>query len=93
VFTYVDRAVLAMIVSGSRRSAAGSKTSAGCPGEPWTFGLDPAEVEQFVARRGFGLIGDLSTAETGERYCRPLGHQERGSALYHLVTASVLAKD
>ncbi len=61
-------------------------------GEPWTFGLAPAEVAEFLSRRGFGLIGDLSTAEAGERYFQPLGRRERGSSLYHVVTASVLAK-
>jgi methyltransferase (TIGR00027 family) len=91
VFTYVDRAVLAgdhgrfpevrRWVEGVRRR-----------GEPWTFGLDPAEVSEFLTRRGFGLIGDLSTAEAGERYFGPLGRRERGSALYHVVTASVLAE-
>jgi hypothetical protein len=38
------------------------------------------------------LIGDVSTAEAGERYFQSLGRRERGSALYHVVTASVLAK-
>jgi methyltransferase (TIGR00027 family) len=61
-------------------------------GEPWRFGLAPGEVAAFLAHRGFGLIGDLSTAEAGERYFQSLGRRERGSALYHVVTASVLAK-
>ncbi len=91
VLTYVDRAVLADDRSRfpeARRWVEGVRRR----GEPWRFGLDPGEVEQFLARRGFGLIGDLSTAEAGERYFQPLGRRERGSALYHVVTASVLAK-
>ena len=91
VFTYVDRAVVAGDYSRfpeARRWVKGVRRR----GEPWRFGLDPAEVEQFLSRRGFGLIGDVSTAEAGERYFRPLGRRERGSALYHVVTASVLAK-
>ena len=91
VFTYVDRAVLEGELSRfpeARRWVKGVRRR----GEPWRFGLDPAEVEQFLSHRGFGLIGDVSTAEAGERYFRPLGRRERGSALYHVVTASVLAK-
>jgi methyltransferase (TIGR00027 family) len=91
VFTYVDRAVLAGDDSRfpeARRWIEGVRRR----GELWTFGLDPAEVAEFLARRGFGLIGDVSAAEAGERYFRPLGRRERGSALYHVVTASVLAK-
>jgi len=91
VFTYVDRAVLA----GDRsRFPEASRWVKGVRrrGEPWRFGLDPAEVSEFLCRRGFGLIGDVSAAEAGERYFRPLGRRERGSALYHVVTASVLAK-
>jgi methyltransferase (TIGR00027 family) len=90
VFTYVDRAVLAGDYSRfpeARRWVEGVRRR----GEPWRFGLDPAEVSEFLSRRGFGLIGDVSTAEAGERYFQPLGRRERGSALYHVVTASVLA--
>jgi len=91
VFTYVDRAVLAGDYSRfpeARRWVKGVRRR----GEPWRFGLAPAEVAAFLAHRGFGLIGDLSTAQAGERYFQPLGRRERGSALYHVVTASVLAK-
>jgi len=91
VFTYVDRAVLAGDHSRfpeARRWVEGVRRR----GEPWRFGLDPAEVAEFLSRRGFGLIRDLSTAQAGERYFLPLGRRERGSALYHVVTASVLAQ-
>jgi methyltransferase (TIGR00027 family) len=89
VFTYVDRAVVAGDSSRfpeARRWVEGVRRR----GEPWRFGLDPAEVGEFLARRGFGLVGDLSTADAGERYFRPLGRRDRGSALYHVVTASLL---
>jgi methyltransferase (TIGR00027 family) len=90
VFTYVDRAVLAgddARFPEARRWVEGVRRR----GEPWRFGLDPAEVAEFLARRGFGLIGDVSTANAGERYFGPLGRRDQGSALYHVVTASVLA--
>src|SRR6266536_3324141 len=91
VFTYVDRAVLEGELSRfpeARRWVDGVRRR----GEPWTFGLEPAAVEQFLSHRGFELIRDLSTAQAGERYFRPLGRRERGSALYHVVTACVLAE-
>jgi len=91
VFTYVDRAVLAGDRSRfpeARRWVEGVRRR----GEPWRFGLAPSEVAAFLARRGFGLIGDVSAAEAGERYFQPLGRRERGSALYHVVTASVLTQ-
>jgi O-methyltransferase involved in polyketide biosynthesis len=53
VFTYVDRAVLAGDDSRfpeARRWVEGVRRSGG----PWRFGLDPAEVAEFLARRGFG---------------------------------------
>jgi methyltransferase (TIGR00027 family) len=91
VFTYVDRAVLADD-HGRFPEARRWVEAVRRRGERWRFGLAPAEVAAFLAHRGFGLIGDLSTAEAGERYFGPLGRRERGSALYHVVTASVLAE-
>jgi methyltransferase (TIGR00027 family) len=91
VFAYVDRAVLADD-HGRFPEARRWVEAVRRRGEPWRFGLAPAEVAEFLSRRGFGLIGDVSTAEAGERYFGPLGRRERGSALYHVVTASVLAK-
>jgi methyltransferase (TIGR00027 family) len=90
VFTYVDSAVLEgddSLFPEARRWVKGVRRR----GEPWTFGLDLAEVPDFLARRGFGLIRDLSTAEAGERYFRPLGRGEQGSRLYHVVMASAHA--
>jgi methyltransferase (TIGR00027 family) len=91
VFTYVDRVVLdgdSARFPEARRWVEGVRRR----GEPWTFGLDPAEVAEFLSHRGFGLIRDLSTAAAGERYFKPLGRRERGSALYHVVTASAQAR-
>jgi methyltransferase (TIGR00027 family) len=91
VFTYVDRAALdgdSSVFPEARRWVEGVRRR----GEPWTFGLDPAEVAEFLAHRGFGLIRDLSAAEAGERYFKPLGRRERGSRLYHVATASAQAR-
>jgi methyltransferase (TIGR00027 family) len=86
IFTYVDRAVIDGDFDAfpeARRWIEGVKRR----GEPWTFGLNPAEVSNFLADRGFTLEQDLSTADAGEQYFKPLGRRERGSALYHVVAA------
>lgn len=86
IVTYVDRAVIDGDLDAfpeARRWIEGVKRR----GEPWTFGLNPAEVLNFLAERGFILEQDLSTADAGEQYFNPLGRRERGSALYHVVAA------
>jgi methyltransferase (TIGR00027 family) len=86
IFTYVDRAVIDGDLDAfpeARRWIEGVKRR----GEPWTFGLNPAEVANYLADRGFTLEQDLSTADAGEQYFKPLGRRERGSALYHVVAA------
>lgn len=86
IFTYVDRAVIDGDLDAfpeARRWIEGVTRR----GEPWTFGLDPAGVPNFLANRGFTLEQDLSTAAAGDQYFKPLGRRERGSALYHVVAA------
>jgi methyltransferase (TIGR00027 family) len=86
IFTYVDRAVIDGDVDAfpeARRWIEGVKRR----GEPWTFGLSPAEVPNFLANRGFALEQDISTAVAGEQYFKALGRPERGSALYRVVAA------
>jgi methyltransferase (TIGR00027 family) len=89
VFTYVHREVIdnehSALFPEARRWVEGVKRR----GEPWTFGLDPAEVDGFLEARGFRLQRDLSTAEAGDLYFPQLGRKDRGSGLYHVVTASM----
>jgi len=58
-------------------------------GEPWTFGLDPAETTVFLSQRGYRLTEDFTTAEAGARYFPARTRRERGSRLYHVVRATV----
>ncbi|GAB3882263.1 hypothetical protein GCM10029964_039750 [Kibdelosporangium lantanae] len=39
-------------------------------GEPWTFGLHPDEVPDFMAARGFRVTKDVSTLEAGVEWFR-----------------------
>ncbi len=89
VFTYVDSAVLDERPSPFPEA---DKWLRGVNkrGEPWIFGLKPADLAAFLAERGLLLVEDLSTAEAGARYFDPLGRRDRGSGLYHVATATVI---
>jgi len=87
IFTYVDRAVLsdgATAFPEAQRWIRGVQKR----GEPWTFGLCPEGVRNFLSNRGFGLMRDMSTEEAGDRYFSPLRRADRGSRLYHVVLAT-----
>ncbi|TDV40393.1 class I SAM-dependent methyltransferase [Actinophytocola oryzae] len=62
ILTYVDRAAL-------RADTTWHRTVADV-GEPWTFGLHPAEVGDYLTERGLDLVGDLSTRDAAIRYHR-----------------------
>src|SRR5262245_30389757 len=76
VFTYVHRRVLddpqafegtATLFRTLRRTR-----------EPWTFGLDPAEVPGYLAVRGLDLIEDLGAVDYRSRYLTGQGRERRG---------------
>jgi methyltransferase (TIGR00027 family) len=57
-------------------------------GEPWTFGLYPEEVEQYLAARGLRLLKDLSVAEVWQHAGRS-NSGTRGYEFYRLASACV----
>jgi O-methyltransferase involved in polyketide biosynthesis len=73
VFTYIHRG----IINGSARSETDeifvSATQRG--GVPWIFGLDPAELAEYLAARGLALVDHAGTSEYRARYLEPLGRQ------------------
>jgi methyltransferase (TIGR00027 family) len=86
IFTYIDRAVLdnpeqffggVKLVDRLRSYA-----------EPWTFGLHPAELQSYLATRGFELLKDVSVADVWQRAGRPR-RQTRGYEFYRLASARV----
>ena len=87
VFTYVDDAV----VRGENRFPEATRWLHGTAkrGEPWIFGLSPADLHDYLRTRGFCLVSDLSTRQAGERYFTPLRRLDRGSDLYHVATATI----
>jgi methyltransferase (TIGR00027 family) len=88
VFTYVDDAV-ARGEHDRFPEAARWLHGTAKRGEPWIFGLNAADLDDYLRKRGFCLVSDLSTREAGERYFTPLRRPDRGSDLYHVVTATI----
>ena len=72
-FTYIQRG----IIDGSARSETDegfvSATQRG--GMPWIFGLDPAELAEYLAARGFTLVDHAGAAEYRARYLDPIGRR------------------
>lgn len=88
LFTYVDQAVLR---GGLQTFPEADRWLRGVDkrGEPWIFGISPSDAPDFLAERGFRLVDDLSTTQAGARYFEPRRRRDRGSGLYHVVTATL----
>jgi O-methyltransferase involved in polyketide biosynthesis len=73
VFTYIRQG----IIDGSDRSKTDQRivAFASRAGSPWIFGIDPAELERYLAARGLDLVEDVGAAEYRERYLTPLGRE------------------
>ncbi len=86
VFTYVNRSVLDKpeLYFGADKLL--SRLHA--YGEPWTFGLHPEEVEQYLGARKMRLVRDLSVAEVWKSVGRP-GSEINGYQFYRVASASV----
>jgi len=84
VFTYVDRG----IIDGTARFEGAETTLRAVRrvGEPFTFGLEPAEVSRYLAERGFGLEWDTAVSGAAARLY-PAGACPSVPAYYHVVAA------
>ncbi len=58
-------------------------------GEAMRFGIEPHEVEHFLARRGFHRVQDISAEECKERYFRGEYKGLAVSRIFHFVHAEV----
>jgi len=66
VFTYIHRGMLDG--SAAFTGAADTLATVRRAGEPYTFGLDPSDIEPYLAARGFRLVEDVGASEYRERY-------------------------
>jgi methyltransferase (TIGR00027 family) len=85
VFTYVHAGVL----DGSETFPEAAKWlhNVQQAGEPWTFGLRPTQLGEFLDRRGFALVTDVSTRDADGGRFAALGRRDTGSELYHVAVA------
>ncbi len=86
-FTYVDRGLL----DSSRSFPCSDRWIASVrdAGEPFTFGLDPDGIGDYLAARGMRLLSDVSTADALERFRRKLLKEALPSGFYRVALAEV----
>lgn len=58
-------------------------------GEPWTFGLDPRQVPDFLQDRGLKLDRDLGARQYRKMYFGEKSEKMKGYDFYHVVSAHV----
>jgi methyltransferase (TIGR00027 family) len=87
LFTYVHRGLLAG--SFAAEGAERLRRTLARSGEPWTFGLDPAELSGYLAERGLVLEEDLGASEYRARV---LGEAGRGYEFYRAARARVVER-
>jgi O-methyltransferase involved in polyketide biosynthesis len=87
VFTYVHRDVIDRPADfpGTRHL----RRSLGRMREPWTFGIDPAELPAYLGARGLELIEDRGTRELRADYWGPRGRHLHGYEFYRVALARV----
>ncbi len=87
VFTYVDRA----LIEGTRSFPGGRRLLAAVRllGEPFRFGLAPAEAGDFLRDRGFELLEDIGGEDFSARYFTPLGRTDRATETERVARARV----
>ena len=70
VFTYIQKGIL----DGSFQTKNAQRILSDLErlGEPWLFGLDPAELDRYLAQRGLDLIEQVGSSEYQDRYLKPL---------------------
>ena len=58
-------------------------------GEKLTFGIEPSELPEFLAKRGLFLESDVGAAEYRERYFKDAARTMRGHEFYRVALARV----
>jgi methyltransferase (TIGR00027 family) len=87
IFTYIDRRAL----DGSAffEGAADLMREVARLGEPWTFGLDPEELPDYLRARGLRLESDAGAREYRRQYFGPDAERMNGYDFYHVAIATV----
>ncbi len=87
LFTYVHRGLLdgSVVFAGTEHLFATLERS----GEPWTFGLEPAELPAYLDDRGLKLVWDLGASEYRARYMGPAARKMAGYEFYRAAMAEL----
>jgi O-methyltransferase involved in polyketide biosynthesis len=56
-------------------------------GEKLTFGIEPSELPEFLAKRGLSLESDVGAAEYRERHFKAAARSMRGHEFYRAALA------
>ncbi len=83
LFTYVHRG--AIDGSGGFAGLGRLERTLSRVGEPWTFGIDPAQIADYLRERGLSLIEDVGAADYRARY----DQRGRGYEFYRAALAEV----
>jgi methyltransferase (TIGR00027 family) len=57
--------------------------------EPWTFGMNPSDLDKYLRERGLRLVIDLGASEYRKRYFGSAADGMRGYEFYHVAMAEV----
>jgi methyltransferase (TIGR00027 family) len=87
IFTYVDAGVL----DGSVRFEGAERLLKDVErlGEPWTFGIVPGELAEFLGQRGIRLKRDWSAREYRREYFGEQARKMKGYEFYHVAVGRV----
>lgn len=86
-FTYVHRGLLDGSAAFTRTG--GLAQTLRRTGEPWTFGLDPSDVPDYLAEQGLKLIEDVGSVDYRKRYLKPTDRTPVGYEFYRVALACV----
>jgi methyltransferase (TIGR00027 family) len=59
-------------------------------GEPWTFGMLPEAVADYLHKRGLRLVSDLGADEYRRKVIGPSAAKIRGYSFYHVARAEII---
>lgn len=85
IFTYVHKGALdgSAMFKGTRNLWDTLQRS----GEPWTFGLYPEHLQDYLAERGLDLMWDVGASEYRARYMASSSHYMKGYEFYRVACA------
>jgi methyltransferase (TIGR00027 family) len=91
IFTYVHSGLLDGTVKfyGAERLLA----EVAALHEPWTFGMNPADIDKYLQELGLQVVVDLGASEYRKRYFGSAADDMRGYEFYHVAMAEVPHRD